>query len=88
MNARQNGTSLQDSPAEGKRIEQTIRRIHSMLSGHHRLGAYAAKLQVTIENATVILRGELPSDELRNQLLPTIRQAGVLWRVKNQVDIA
>lgn len=80
--------TLEGQPAEANRIERTLRRIRAMLKSHRRLGTYATRLQVSIENATVILQGELPSDELRRELVPTIRRAGVLWRVQNRVDVA
>ena len=75
-------------PAETNRIERTLRQIRSMLKNHRRLGTYATRLQISIENATIILRGELPNDELRRELVPTIRSAGVLWQVQNQVDVS
>ncbi|EMI45271.1 MULTISPECIES: hypothetical protein [Pirellulaceae] len=59
-----------------------------MIRVHERLGAYAARLQVTVENTAIILRGTLPNQELRSELVPTIRRAGVLWQVKNRVDVA
>ncbi|EMI55361.1 MULTISPECIES: hypothetical protein [Rhodopirellula] len=67
---------------------RSLKRIQSMIRVHERLGAYATRLQVSVENTAIILRGTLPNQELRSELVPTIRQAGVLWQIKNRVDVA
>ena len=64
----------------------TIDRIQSMLAV--RLGQYAAMIQVSIENTVIVLRGELPSIALKQQLVPAIRQAGVLGQVSDCVRIS
>ena len=56
-------------------IKRTLDRIQSMIRLHQRLGDYFASLEISFENRSVVLRGELPSDELRGELVPTIRQA-------------
>jgi hypothetical protein len=50
--------------------------------------AHADSLQISIENSSVVLRGELPLAELKAFLVPAIRQAGVLNRVDDCVKIA
>ncbi|WP_442505644.1 hypothetical protein SH528x_004441 [Novipirellula sp. SH528] len=68
-------------------IKRTLDRIQSMIRLHQRLGDYFASLEISFENRSVVLRGELPSDELRGELVPTIRQAGILCQVCNKVQV-
>lgn len=70
------------------RDKRTIRNIESVLGVHDHLRQYATALQVTIENATIVLRGELPSGALKAELIPAVRQAGVLCQVCNCVRVA
>ncbi len=63
-----------------------ITKIESMLG--IRLGQYAAAIQVSVENTVIVLRGELPSADLRQELVPAIRQAGVLSQVSNCVQVS
>ena len=69
------------------RDQRLVKRIRSSLDRHKDLGPYAATLFVTIENAAIILRGHLPSDQLRSALEPTVRQAGVLDKINNEVRV-
>ncbi|QDT10401.1 hypothetical protein K239x_23570 [Planctomycetes bacterium K23_9] len=71
-----------------QRESRMVQRIRRMISVNDHLRSYASALQVTVENAAVVLRGHLPSEELKRQLLPTIRQAGVLARVNNCVQVS
>ena len=68
-------------------IKRTLDRIQSMIRLHRRLGDYLASLEISFEDRSVVLRGELPSDELRGELVPTIRQAGILCQVCNKVQV-
>lgn len=77
-----------DNEVSENATSQALSRIKSMIRGHERLGSYATRLQITVENTAIVLRGTLPSQELNRELVPTIRRAGVLWQVKNRVDIA
>ena len=77
-----------ETVAAQTRARQTLTRINSMIRMHERLGEYATRLQVSVENAAIVLRGTLPSQELSRELLPTVRRAGVLWQVKNRVNVA
>jgi hypothetical protein len=70
------------------RDKRMIEKIQSVLGVHNQLRQYAAALQVSIENATIVLRGELPSPSLKAELIPAVRQAGVLSQVCNCVRVA
>lgn len=70
-----------------KRDARMIDRVRMMINVHEHLRSYTAAVQVSVENAAVVLRGKLPTQELRQQLIPTIRQGGVLLRIDNCVQI-
>ncbi|MFK8112432.1 MAG: hypothetical protein AB8B91_09525 [Rubripirellula sp.] len=65
----------------------TIAKIESVLRVHEQLRQYATALQISIENAAIVLRGELPSLALRAELIPAVRRAGVLGQVNVCVDV-
>ncbi|EMI17147.1 hypothetical protein RMSM_05938 [Rhodopirellula maiorica SM1] len=69
-------------------VKRTLERIRSMFRLNRRLGSYLTSLEISFENRSVVLRGELPSDELRGELVPTIRQAGILCQVCNEVQVS
>ena len=46
------------------------------------------ELQVSINDAAVLLQGHLPSEELKASLEPAVRQAGVLDKIENQVHVS
>ena len=71
-----------------RRNRRMIDSIQAMFQVHEQLRQYAAALQVSIENATIVLRGEVPSVDLRAELVPAVRQAGVLSQVSNCVEVA
>ena len=58
-----------------------------MLSVDERLREYATEVQISIENAVIVLRGNLPSPDLKHALVPAVRQAGVLGQVNNCVSV-
>lgn len=66
---------------------RTIERVMLMLRVHQRLCRYSSTLQVSMEDAMIVLRGELPSGDLKKDLLPTIRKSGFLGRVTNLVVV-
>ena len=70
------------------RDRRLVDNIRSVMQVNPLLQQYATELQVSIENASVVLRGELPSPDLKAQLVPAVRQAGVLYRVTDCVRIA
>ncbi len=59
-----------------------------MFQTHHELRKHTESLQISVENTAVVLRGELPSRWLKEQLIPVIRQAGVLCQVCDRVRVA
>ncbi len=69
------------------RDTRMINNIRAVLGVHHQLCLYAAAIQVSIENTAVVLRGQLPTVDLKQALIPAIRQAGVLAQVSNQVQV-
>ncbi len=69
------------------RDSRTIQCIQSVLRAHSRLRQYTSSVQMTFENATIVLRGQLPSGDLKAELLPAIRQAGFLGRVCDCVEV-
>ena len=69
------------------RDSRTIDCIESMFRVHLALCDYAAGLKVSIEDAAIVIRGKLPSTALKEQLIPAVRQAGVLGRVCDNVVV-
>jgi hypothetical protein len=69
------------------RDNRMIDNIQAVLSVHQQLRQYAAAVQVSIENTAIVLRGHLPSVALKQALIPAIRQAGVLAKVCNEVQV-
>lgn len=69
------------------RDRRLVHNIQSVFRVHEQLRQHAAALQISIENATVVLRGELPTPALVNELIPAVRRAGVLGRVSNHVQV-
>ena len=65
-----------------------IGNIQAMFRVHEQLRQYAAAVQVSIEDATIVLRGEVPSVVLKAELVPAVRRAGVLSQVSNLVQVA
>lgn len=72
------------SDRETRQIAETvIERIHLVLRG-----TQFEDVQVQVTNACVVLQGCVPDADARNNLIDCVRQAGVLWRVDNQIQIA
>ncbi len=69
------------------RDNRFIQNIRSVLVVHDQLRDHAAKILVTIENASVVVRGQLPSSELKGEVVASIRRAGVLSRVCDLVQV-
>lgn len=70
------------------RDQRQVDNILFVLQANPLLQQHATGLQVSIENASVVLRGELPSPEVKALLIPAIRQAGVLDHISDYVRIA
>lgn len=69
------------------RDQRFIRNIQSMMAANEQLRIHANRLRLSIENAAVVIRGELPSTDLKAELVPVVRQAGVLSRVCDYVQV-
>ena len=69
------------------RDRRLVDNILFVLQGSPLLRDYATTLQVSIEDTSVVLRGELPREELKALLVPAVRQAGVLNRVTDCVVV-
>ncbi len=69
------------------RDSRTIECVLTMFRAHKRLGQYVSSLQITIDHAGIVLRGHLPSGDLKADLVPTIRQAGFLGRIIDEVVV-
>ncbi len=69
------------------RDSRTIECIQSMFRVDCRLCKYVSMLQVSIEGAVIVLRGQLPSGDLKAELLPAIRRAGFLGQVIDCVEV-
>ena len=70
------------------RDRRQVDNILFVLQANPLLQQCAPDLQVSIENSTVVLRGEVPSPEVKAQLIPAIRQAGVLDQISDYVRVA
>ncbi len=77
--------TIQECDSRDRRMVDNIRFVFQCNPILHQ---YAAALQVSIENAAVVLRGELPRADLKDLLVPAVRQAGVLNRVSDFVRVA
>jgi hypothetical protein len=77
--------TTQEIDSRDRRLVENIRFV---LQVSPLLQAHADSLEISIENASVVLRGQLPRAELKAFLIPAVRQAGVLNRVDDYVRIA
>jgi hypothetical protein len=77
--------TTQECDSRDRRIVENIRTV---LQANPVLGQYTGLLEVSIEHTAIVVRGNLPTDGLKAQLIPAIRQAGVLSRVNNCVLVA
>ncbi|MCG8650974.1 MAG: BON domain-containing protein [Pirellulales bacterium] len=69
------------------RDARTVQRIRNVLGVHGQLHDHATEVQVSVENSAIVLRGQLPSTDLKQELVLAIRQAGVLSQISNQVQV-
>ena len=70
------------------RDQRQLNKILSVVNADPVLQPHAAGLQVSIENTTVALRGELPSAQAKNALVLAVRQAGVLDQISDYVRVS
>ncbi len=64
-----------------------IKNIRSVLSVHQDLCPYASGIEVSFQDSALVVQGDLPSADLKSALVAAIRQAGVLCRVNNLVQV-
>ena len=75
--------TVNDNDAETKLIE----RIRSIFDDNQHINDYVERLEVSVDKTLIILHGDLPTADLKQQLVPAIRQAGILWQVCNLVHV-
>ena len=66
---------------------ELVERIRSILIGNQQINRYAESVQVSVEKTAIVLSGHLPSPDLKQQLIPAIRRAGILRQVCNLVRV-
>ena len=66
---------------------QLIERIRSIFVGNQQINHFVEDIVVSVDKNSIVINGNLPSAELKQQLVPAIRQAGILWQVCNQVQV-
>ena len=69
------------------RDQRLIERIRSVIGVHDQLSQYAAGVDVTISDSSVVLTGQVPSNQVKSALVPAVRRAGVLSKIDNQVQV-
>lgn len=69
------------------RDQRLIERIRTMIGVHDQLRPHAGGLNVQIDESGVVLTGHLPSQQLKSALEPAVRQAGVLSKIHNEVEV-
>ena len=77
--------TTQECDSRDRRIVENIR---TMLQTSPTLRQHATLLEVSIENSAIVIRGNLPSAAMKAELVPAIRQAGVLSQINNCVLVA
>ena len=70
------------------RDQRQLNKILSVVSTDPVLRSHVATLQVSIENTTVALRGELPNAQAKTALFLAVRQAGVLDQISDYVRVS
>ena len=75
--------------SERRRSERgAIEGICGVIRSNEQLCEYAEAVHISIEERAVVLRGEVPSQSLKTMLVAAVRQAGILWQIKNSVRVA
>ncbi|MDB4339183.1 hypothetical protein OAA19_03630, partial [Rubripirellula sp.] len=70
------------------RDQRQVEKIIFLVQADPVLQPHAPNVQVTIEDATVALRGELPNHSAKNALFLAVRQAGVLDQISDYVRVS
>ena len=77
-----------DDPRTGFRDRRIVENIRTLLQATSMLKQHASLLEISIEQSAVVIRGNLPTDAMKAELVPIIRRAGVLSQVNNRVLVA
>lgn len=77
--------TTQECDSRDRRI---VEKIRTVLQANPTLGQHASMIEVSIENSTIVVSGNLPTDAMKAELVPAIRLAGVLSQVNNRVLVA
>ncbi len=77
--------TTQECDSRDRRI---VEKIRTVLQANPKLGQHASLIEVSIEHSAIVVRGSLPSDAMKAELVPAIRSAGVLSQVNNYVVVA
>ena len=70
------------------RDRRIVEKIRAVLHANPILCQHASLIEVSIEHSAILIRGSLPTDEMKAELVPSIRRAGVLSQVNNCVLVA
>lgn len=87
-------TQLSDAAASSSKSKRqrtergAVEGICGVIRSNEQLCDYAESVEVSIEERAVVLRGEVPSQSLKKLLVAAVRQAGILWQIKNSVRVA
>lgn len=74
--------TTQECDSRDRRI---VEKIRTVLQANPTLGQHASLIEVSIEHSAIVVRGNLPTDGMKAELVPAIRRAGVLSQVNNCV---
>lgn len=77
--------TTQECESRDRRI---VEKIRAVLRANPTLGQHASFIEVSIEQSAIVVRGNLPTDAMKEELIPVIRSAGVLCQVNNCVLVA
>ena len=77
--------TTQECDSRDRRI---VENICTLLQATPMLKQHASLLEISIEQSAVVIRGNLPTDAMKAELVPIIRRAGVLSQVNNRVLVA
>lgn len=70
------------------RNQRQLQKILTVLQADPVLQPHRDDLQVSIEETSVTLRGELPDNHTKNALVLAVRQAGVLDQISDFIRIS
>ncbi len=71
-----------------QRDRRTISCIRSVILSDAALKEFANKLEITVEQTVIVVRGNVPTAKMRDQIVALVRRAGVLSRVNNCVQVS